>query len=75
MTNKDFLESPGCGLYGTKHSIHQFNPLPATRIPNLWIAGQSVVAPGILGAIISGVVACGFILGMDTMRKEVAECM
>lgn len=74
LTNRDFLESPGCGLYGTKHSLHQFSPLPATRVPNLWMAGQSVIAPGVLGAIISGVVACGLILGMETMRKEVAAC-
>jgi all-trans-retinol 13,14-reductase len=74
LTNRDFLESPGCGLYGTKHSLRQFSPLPATRIPNLWMAGQSVIAPGVLGAIISGVVACGFILGMDAMHKELAAC-
>ncbi|MDR2075922.1 MAG: NAD(P)/FAD-dependent oxidoreductase [Desulfovibrio sp.] len=75
LTLRDFLEAPGCGLYGTKHSVHQYNPLPVTRIPNLWLAGQSVVAPGILGAVISGVLACGCILGMEIVRGEVARCM
>ncbi|MDR2124248.1 MAG: NAD(P)/FAD-dependent oxidoreductase [Desulfovibrio sp.] len=74
LTNRDFLDSPGCGLYGTKHSLKQFSPLPATRVANLWMAGQSVIAPGILGAIISAFVACGFILGMDTVRREIAAC-
>jgi all-trans-retinol 13,14-reductase len=74
LTNRDILESPGCGLYGTKHSLRQFSPLPVTRIPNLWMAGQSVIAPGVLGAIVSGVVACGFILGMEAMHGEVAAC-
>jgi all-trans-retinol 13,14-reductase len=74
LTNRDYLSAPGCGLYGTKHSVRQFSPLPVTRIPNLWMAGQSVIAPGILGAMISGAVACGFIVGMDTLRRELAAC-
>lgn len=74
LTNKDYLASPGGGLYGTKHSLRQFSPLPATRIPNLWMAGQSVVAPGVMGAIISAFVACGFIFGMETIHKEIAAC-
>ena len=74
LTNRDFLGSPGCGLYGAKHSLVQFSPLPATRVPNLWMAGQSVIAPGVLGAIISAYVACSFILGVDTIRGEIAAC-
>ncbi|MDR1686255.1 MAG: FAD-dependent oxidoreductase [Desulfovibrio sp.] len=74
LTYRDFLESPGCGMYGTKHSLHQFSPLPATRIPNLWTAGQSVIAPGILGAIISGVTACAFVLGPEAIHEELAAC-
>ncbi|MDR2668360.1 MAG: hypothetical protein LBC14_00230, partial [Desulfovibrio sp.] len=72
LTYSDFLESPGCGIYGTKHSLHQFSPLPATRIPNLRTAGQSVIAPGILGAIISGVIACAFVLGPEAIHEELA---
>ncbi len=74
LTNRDYLGAPGCGLYGTKHSLNQFSPLPATRIPNLWLAGQSVVAPGILGAIISAFLACGFVVGMESLRKEITAC-
>lgn len=75
LTNRDYLGSPGGGLYGVKHSLRQFSPLPATRIPNLWMAGQSIVAPGVLGAIISAFVACGFIFGMESIRKEIAACV
>jgi all-trans-retinol 13,14-reductase len=74
LTYRDFLESPGCGIYGTKHSLRQFSPLPATRIPNLRTAGQSVIAPGILGAVISGVTACAFILGPEAIHEELAAC-
>ncbi|MDR2573120.1 MAG: FAD-dependent oxidoreductase [Desulfovibrio sp.] len=74
LTNRDYLGSPGGGLYGTKHSLKQFSPLPATRVPNLWMAGQSVIAPGVLGAVISAFVACGCILGMDRLQKEL-QCL
>jgi all-trans-retinol 13,14-reductase len=74
LTNRDYLCSPCGGLYGTKHSLKQFSPLPATRIPNLWMAGQSVIAPGLLGAVISAFVACGCILGMERMQKEL-QCL
>jgi all-trans-retinol 13,14-reductase len=61
-------------MYGTGHTIDQFNPIPATRIPGLLLAGQSVVAPGILGAVISAFLTCGFIIGHDTIREELIAC-
>jgi all-trans-retinol 13,14-reductase len=74
LTNRDFLASPGGGLYGAGHSISQFNPLPITKISHLWLAGQSVVAPGILGTAVSAIVASGLVLGMDVVHKEVCAC-
>lgn len=74
LTFRDYLEAPGCGLYGAKHSLSQFNPLPLTGIANLWMAGQSVIAPGILGAIVSAVAACIFILGREAVREELSAC-
>ncbi|MDR1489363.1 MAG: FAD-dependent oxidoreductase [Desulfovibrio sp.] len=74
LTFRDYLDAPGCGLYGTKHSLHQFNPLPLTGIANLWMAGQSVIAPGILGAIVSAIAACVFILGREAVQEELAAC-
>jgi all-trans-retinol 13,14-reductase len=73
LTNRDYLASPGGGLYGTKHSLNQFSPLPITRIPNLWMAGQSVIAPGVLGTVVSAFVACGFILGLKNLQKELCR--
>lgn len=75
LTNRDFLGSPGGGLYGAKHSLHQFNPLPFTRVPNLWMAGQSVAAPGLLGTVVSAAMVCGVICGMETIRKEMTACV
>ena len=72
LTMRDYLSAPHGGLYGCKHSIHQFNPLPFTRIPNLWLAGQSVIAPGLMGAMISAFLACGFLVGHSTLQKEIS---
>jgi all-trans-retinol 13,14-reductase len=75
LTNKDYLSSPNCGLYGAKHSITQLSPSPITRIPRLWLAGQAIFAPGILGSILSSIVACGVILGVDELTREISDCV
>ncbi|MCC8194918.1 MAG: NAD(P)/FAD-dependent oxidoreductase [Deltaproteobacteria bacterium] len=72
LTMRDYLDAPRGGLYGCKHTVSQFNPLPLTRSPNLWLAGQSVIAPGLMGAMISGFLACGFLLGHSTLHEEMA---
>ncbi len=74
LTMRDFTQAPRGGLYGVKHKAGQFNPQPATRIPGVWLAGQGVVAPGVLGAVLSGYLVCGNILGHDRMRKELKLC-
>lgn len=74
LTLRDFCSSPLGGLYGVKHRVGQYNPHPVTRIPGLFLAGQSIVAPGIMGAVISGLLACGTILGHDLMRKKLQAC-
>lgn len=70
LTLRDFTSAPQGGLYGVKHMIGQYNPLPATRLAGLHLAGQAVIAPGLLGAVLSGFIACGSILGHDRLREE-----
>ena len=74
LTLRDYMHIPTGGLYGPGHTMDQFNPVPATRIPGLLLAGQAVVAPGVLGAVISAVLTCGFIVGHETIRKELIAC-
>jgi all-trans-retinol 13,14-reductase len=74
LTMRHFTQAPRGGLYGVKHKAGQFNPQPPTRIPGVWLAGQGVVAPGILGAVLSGYLACGNILGHERLRKELKQC-
>ncbi len=66
--------SPKGSLYGVKHQIGQFNPLSKTRLENLFLAGQAIAAPGLLGAITSALMAVGEIVGpekMQALREEV----
>lgn len=73
LTLRDFANSPFGSLYGAKHKVGQRNPMPLTRSKGLFLAGQAVVAPGILGAVISAFLACGFILGHERLLKDVMK--
>ena len=74
LTIRDFYSTPLGGLYGVKHMVGQFNPQTVTRLPGLFLAGQAVVAPGVMGAVISGLLACGTVLGHELIRKELKAC-
>jgi all-trans-retinol 13,14-reductase len=70
LTLKKYTHSPVGSIYGVKHRVDQQNPFPVTKIKNLFLAGQAITAPGILGAVVSGFLACGSLLGHDKLREE-----
>jgi all-trans-retinol 13,14-reductase len=70
LTLQRFTNSPAGSLYGVKHKIAQVNPLPVTKIKGLFLAGQSIAAPGLLGAVYSGFLACGNLMGHRKLRGE-----
>lgn len=74
LTLRDFGNAPTGGLYGVKHKVGQYNPGAATRVKGLYLAGQAVASPGILGAVLSGFMACGTILGHDRLARDLGEC-
>jgi len=74
LTVRDFGNAPTGGLYGVKHKVGQYNPVPLTRVKGLYLAGQAVTSPGILGAVLSGFMACGNILGHDRLIKGLKRC-
>ncbi len=74
LTLRDFCSTPYGGLYGVKHMVGQYNPQTSTKLRGLYLAGQAVVSPGVMGAVLSGLLACGTILGHDRMRKELKAC-
>ena len=74
LTMRDYLHTPMGGLYGLRHRIGQYNPQPRTRVANLLLAGQGVAAPGVLGAVLSGFLACGDIIGHEQLWERVKAC-
>jgi all-trans-retinol 13,14-reductase len=73
LTVRDYANSPFGSLYGIKHKVGQNNPIPLTRANGLYLAGQAITMPGVLGAVISGFEACSFIVGHELLRQKVNE--
>lgn len=72
-TMEYYSNAPGGTMYGLMHTVDQFNPAPVTKVEGLTLAGQSIVAPGILGAVVSAYLTCGIILGHETLQKELRQ--
>lgn len=70
LTVRDHIHSLEGSIYGRKHTLEHNNPQPATRVPGLWLAGQSIVSPGVLGAVISAFLCCGYIVGAENLHAE-----
>jgi all-trans-retinol 13,14-reductase len=49
--------------------------MPMTKIKGLFLAGQSILLPGILGTMVSAFVTCGCMVGIDLIRKELRQCI
>ena len=74
LTLRDFANNPLGSLYGVKHRIGQYDLLPVTRVKGLFLAGQALTAPGVMGTMISAFLACGSILGHEHLREELRKC-
>lgn len=74
QTLKRYTHSPSGSLYGVAHRVGQSNPLSLTRIPGLFLAGQAIVGPGLLGVMISAFHACANIVGHEQLKKDVMTC-
>jgi all-trans-retinol 13,14-reductase len=74
LTLRDYTNSPFGSMYGVKHKLEQYNPFPVTRLKGLFLAGQSIISPGILGAMMSAFIVCGNILGHNYLREELKKC-
>lgn len=53
LTFRDYLHSPDGSAYGIKQKVGQFNLIGKLPLRNLYIAGQSSLLPGIVGAMMS----------------------
>jgi len=74
LTIRDWVNSPNGSAYGVMRSTEQLLSgalLNRTSLRGLFLAGQSVMAPGILGTIIGSLATVQFIIGPERFRREV----
>jgi len=73
LTIRDYCMTPTGALYGVRQTVNQFNPAPVTKVPGLKLAGQSLIAPGILGAIVSAYITTGIIIGHEKLHTALRQ--
>lgn len=73
LTFRDELHAPQGCAYGAMHCLEQFNPDVRTRLPGLYLCGQSTIMTGVVGSSISGLVGAGEILGLESLWDGVRK--
>jgi all-trans-retinol 13,14-reductase len=74
LTLRDWVNTPDGSAYGVMKSHQQMLSaalLNSTSIKGLYLAGQSVMAPGILGTLLGSMATTKFIVGAERFEKEV----
>ncbi len=74
LTIRDWVNSPNGSAYGIMRSTEQLLSaamLNRTSLRGLYLAGQSVLSPGILGTILGSLATVQFIIGPQRFRSEV----
>lgn len=74
LSIRDWVNSPNGSAYGVMRSSRQLLSaavLNRTAVRGLHLAGQSVMAPGILGAILGSLATVKFIIGPERFNQEI----
>jgi len=74
LTLRDYMHSADGALYGVQHRVNQYPLQAVTRVKHLYLSGQALVAPGLMGAMISAFNTCGTILGHARLVGELKQC-
>lgn len=69
LTARDYLNSPDGSAYGVKQKMGQFNLIGKMSLHNLYVAGQSSLLPGIIGAMMSSLIVGRALVGKDQFGK------
>lgn len=73
LTFERYTGTPGGSLYGVKQSVDHMKLNPVTSIIGFYLAGQSILAPGVIGAATSGFLSASNILGSEYLWNEVRK--
>ncbi len=73
-TMQDWVPGSLGSLYGIAHTTSTVPLLPVTRMQGLFLAGQNILLPGILGGIISAALAIGFATDHASVLEGFRKC-
>ena len=74
LTFRDELKYVRGSAYGVQHSTNQFAVGARTKLPGLWLSGQSTLMPGIMGAALSALITVGGMVGLESLWEEIRDC-
>jgi all-trans-retinol 13,14-reductase len=69
LTYRDYLFSPEGNAYGIKQKMGQFNLFGKLPLVNIYVAGQSAVLPGIVGAMLSSFIVARNLIGKEKFNQ------
>ena len=73
LTFRDYLYSPEGNAYGIKQKIGQFNLFGKQSLLNIYVAGQSAVLPGLVGAMLSSFIVARSLIGKEKITSFIKE--
>lgn len=73
LTFRDYLFSPEGNAYGIKQKIGQFNLFGKQSLLNIYVAGQSGVLPGLVGAMLSSFIVARSLTGKETFTSFIEK--
>lgn len=74
LSFRHWVRGSSGSLYGVCHDLESMPLLPVTRVGGLFLAGQNILLPGVLGALISAALAVGFAEGHENALREFRQC-
>jgi len=74
LTFRDELFYPRGAVYGVRHGNDQFQVESRTKIPGLFLSGQNILMPGLIGASLAAVITAGNIVGLEPLWREIVQC-
>ncbi len=74
LSFRQWISGSTGSLYGVRHDADLLPLLPVTRVRGLFLAGQNILLPGVLGGIISAALAVGFAEGHENVLREFRKC-
>lgn len=73
FTYERYTGTPDGSMYGVKQSVNQIKLSSMTSIRGFYLAGQSILMPGVMGGAVSGFLGASNIIGLETLWNEVRE--